>query len=406
MQSVRDWTRRHRRGVAVAVGAAALAYVAAQAAQAKVREWQERRGAERTARENLRRRWEQNQQDAGMTVAALLPALATSVMEELPVERITNELRRARLGSEASRESLTSEATATTNGAATTTTTGGTAAQAGEGKTKAQLWMELKVSSFARTISLVYALSLLVLLTRIQLNLLGRMAYVNSVRDAAAPRDPAIGLEDVRAGMFGKAREEYQLSKEYLSFSWWLLNMGWRALLDVVQRRVEALLGPQDLRAVLTAEDLDRLLQEIRDHLEYPGVWQLYLLPDPNDQNMVMREVATKEEGPKEVSPTLQRLLDESRDLIDSPNFDVVLGKMVGAGMDVLRQKLALSTFANGPVKLASITAGMSREAHLIANAAPNAYVAAVENVQELQAFAAIVYSNFEGGGPILNGHV
>ena len=47
--------------------------------------------------------------------------------------------------------------------------------------------------------------------------------------------------------------------------------------------------------------------------------------------------------------------------------------------------------------KLATILAVMTREAHKIANGVPNEYVQAIETVNELEAFAALVYSsNFE----------
>ena len=52
---------------------------------------------------------------------------------------------------------------------------------------------------------------------------------------------------------------------------------------------------------------------------------------------------------------------------------------------------------AAAPIRLATILAVMTREAHKIGNGVPNEYVQAVEGVSELEAFAAVVYSsNFE----------
>jgi len=124
-------------------------------------------------------------------------------------------------------------------------------------------------------------------------------------------------------------------------------------------------------------------------------------------------------------SPTpLRRLLDETSDLIDSPPFTHVLTKLLDAGFSVLvDQKLAVQAFKITPsptidstsriqeilpgsentakTKVANVLAVMTRQAHSIGNGVPNEYLQAMEDVRDLEGFAAIVYSsNFEFEAP------
>ena len=120
-------------------------------------------------------------------------------------------------------------------------------------------------------------------------------------------------------------------------------------------------------------------------------------------------------------SSSLRRLLDETSDLIDSPMFTHVLTLLLDTTFSQLAdQKMRSEAYKISPltpapspeprimevtdsdpatasVKLATILAVMTREAHKIGNGVPNEYVQAMEGVKELEAFAAVIYSsNFE----------
>lgn len=117
----------------------------------------------------------------------------------------------------------------------------------------------------------------------------------------------------------------------------------------------------------------------------------------------------------------LRRLLDETSDLIDSPMFTHVLTLLLDATFSQLVDKklrsdaYRLPSITSTPMpaprisevfdpdpstasaKLATILAVMTKEAHSIGNGVPNEYVQAVEDVSQLEAFSAVVYSsNFE----------
>jgi Peroxin-3 len=90
-----------------------------------------------------------------------------------------------------------------------------------------------------RTLTLIYSLSALVLLSRIQFNLLGRQAYVASIL-ALAPEsqtgEPVV--QQIRL------REEHEigdleLQRSFLSFSWWLVHRGWKSIMARVHDATE-----------------------------------------------------------------------------------------------------------------------------------------------------------------------
>ncbi len=125
---------------------------------------------------------------------------------------------------------------------------------------------------------------------------------------------------------------------------------------------------------------------------------------------------------PQTISAPLRRLLDETADLIDSPSFTHVLTRLLDASFSHLIDiKLSSQAFspkmsssltsdpAAGPriqelpdpstvrTKLATVLAVMTRQAHTIGHGVPNEYLQAMEQVRELEAFAAVVYSsNFD----------
>lgn len=122
-------------------------------------------------------------------------------------------------------------------------------------------------------------------------------------------------------------------------------------------------------------------------------------------------------------SPTttasLRRLIDETSDLIESPAFAHVLTQLLDAAFSHLVDvKISQLSYKIPPVsdsnarvqeivghdvkaKVANSLAVFCRQAHSIGSGANNEYLAAIEAVGGLEAFAAVVYSsNFEYESP------
>ncbi|KAH8702565.1 putative peroxisomal membrane protein [Talaromyces proteolyticus] len=460
--ATKRWFRRNRKSLAIGAGVVGVGYLAGQYVLSKISEARERMSSDRIAKENLRRRFEQNQADCTFTVLALLPTATENIIEALPVEDLTSELQKKRaerlaklsgsdvLGSEPS--SSTAPSVTDEDGRSLSSFQADSYVHASQmagsvtdtdtqrpARSKTELWNEVKISSITRAIILIYSLSLLTLLTRIQLNLLGRRNYLSSVVSLASPSNDVstIRLEDNDDEFSQAFGNDFETNRRYLTFSWWLLHRGWKGLMEKVRTAVEEVFGSLNPREDITLVRLSSLILDVRKRVEGATEedrrltnWLQYLLPSKEDEDVVLKESGVlNPDTPSspQTTASLRQLLDETSDLIESPSFSRILTSLNNEGFaNLIEQKCATAVFkaqtipepatatalssaativpspAPPKAKLATVLALITREAHVIGNGtnSPNEYLAAMEqNVRELEAFAAVVYSsNFELG--------
>lgn len=277
--------------------------------------------------------------------------------------------------------------------------------------------------------------------TRIQLNLLGRRNYLSSVISlATGAAQTTISLEnnddDNPEQAYGS---DFEINRNYLTFSWWLLNRGWTDVMETVETAVRDVFGHLSPRDLLSFDTFSQLALEVRKKVERkpdsdrPGAqWLPFLLPPTTLEDFVLKEsgvlgdsatAATSQSSSPSVSspistitPALRRLLDETSDLVESPAFCHVLTLLLDTGFSVLLNKKVLAgafgpsipitgSIADAPdqaaanpvtraVLLPKILSVLTRQAHAIGNGIPNEYLQEMEHVQDLQAFAAVVYSS------------
>ena len=382
-----------------------------------------------------------------MTVLALLPTATENILEALPVESITRELQEKKAerlarssGVTPSNERLSN--TEFSSGApsiSAATDDDGRSLRSDSGfvhasqnllettsglskKTKAQLWEELKIQSITRTFTLIYTLSLLTLLTRIQLNLLGRRNYLSSVvtlashslstQQAASQARPGSNNSDQDGGISLENRDEdastylsrasygndFETNRQYLTFSWYLLHRGFHALSILIRSAVTDTFGPINPREDISLSKLSELTLAIRRRIEGatpterldPHRWLPFLLPPPEEEIFVLSQSGgSPEVAQLPPSPALRRLLNETNDLLTSPHAGHVLTLMLDAAFTFLiDSQLATQSFPTPPslnvedsntlqsdelqdtsqitTKLASVLAGMTRAAHII----------------------------------------
>ena len=278
-------------------------------------------------------------------------------------------------------------------------------------------------------------MGLLTMLTRIQLNLLGRRSYLSSVVSLATGSPHAsISLEnhddDNAEQAYGS---DFDINRKYLTFSWWLLNRGWVDISQRVEAAVRQVFGHLSPRDTLTSETFWKLTSDVRILVEgaSPATgagarWLPFLLPPADLEELVLRESGILDEAgdattppgsPASTTTSLRRLLDETADLIESPTFAHVLTQLLDAGFSLLlNKKLAAAAFDAAPpsqnrpigypvVDLADLTVNravllpkilsvLTRQAHVIGNGMPNEYLQEMERVRDLEGFAAVVYSS------------
>lgn len=477
LTSVKAFFTRHRRKIFVSLGLFASGYFAIDYLKNKLFEIQDRLATERSAKENLRRRFEQNQEDATYTIMALLPTLSSDIIDTFPVEALTQELQAKRTekailrsSSKALSDATSDISNVTTGLVPKNTSDEDTKAENEEDsivmkqeagsesivqvekapkKSKTQLWQELKIESITRLFTLIYSTSLLIFLTRLQLNILGRRNYVWSVLDLASQRrnkhhQEEITMLDMSASSFEQVEvdvdvesedeetikqkeHEAHINKMYLAISWWFINRGWISLSQQVGDAVRRVFGSVNPRSDLSLEKLSELIGQVQYLIDYPygsDVPQNFLnnlLPPEELETYVFSQAFnTNDLGFEELPDELRSLIDETADFIESPNAGEVIKRLVHTGLSVSVSKISklypavvdtpekIVDVTEGDVaqqqeqatiKLASILANISRQAHSIAAGSPidpNEYVVEMGNVGELNAFSAVVYSNFD----------
>ena len=254
--------------------------------------------------------------------------------------------------------------------------------------------------------TLLYTISLLSLLTRIQLNLLGRRNYLSSVVALAShpPQDPTISLENRDDDNVERAYgNDFETNRKYLTFSWWLLHRGWRDIMGRVEPAVKEVFGPLNPREDISLERLSSLILDVRRKVEgatpeerrymcplsthlplliHPRVreWLSLILPPRDQEDAVLRDsgmttppplpqqpptlqdptsIASPPTSPTSastISPPLRRLLDETSDLIESPMFTHVLTVILDSTFSQLADKKLRSEAYKLPLTLEPLT--------------------------------------------------
>lgn len=102
--------------------------------------------------------------------------------------------------------------------------------------------MGAHTAALTRSLTLIYTLALLTILTRVQVNLLGRKKYLSSVvSNAKRDSEPIIHIEEEAVDGYGT---DMVTDNQYLTFSWWLLHKGWRGIAEKVDVAVKQVFGP------------------------------------------------------------------------------------------------------------------------------------------------------------------
>lgn len=209
---------------------------------------------------------------------------------------------------------------------------------------------------------------------------------------------------------------------------------------------VKDVFGVVNIREDISMERLSDLIMQVRKQIEGSTDeercqmrWLPYLLPPQEEEQFVIRQagMSDSDESPShdaaqdpmssemEITHALRKLLDETSDLIDSPTFSFVLTRLLDSGFsNLIDHRVGMEAFKTGGLardnaprvteisdvkcKVAHILPVFCRQAHsmlgtaeleTLAGIAPqesmgNEYLAAMEQVPDLEAFAAVIYSS------------
>ncbi|KAJ7646838.1 Peroxin-3 [Roridomyces roridus] len=320
--------------------------------------------------------------------------------------------------------------------------------------TKAELWNELKMLTFTRTLTTVYTTTLLSLLTTVQLTLLARGRYIRSVTQLEKQRrhQPLVpdltmllglglgfggGLDsllnedaeqegDYAAGFGweendqGLEEEEEMAAAKYLTMTWWILHVGWKDVGERVRRGVEEVFNGVSLKTKLGPSDLHRLIHDVRRRVEHEVTFEgmerkvdfhTTLLPQTPETTQHVLAHGGYASTPALTSRSSHKdpftlLLDETREIISSPDFAYVFEACLDRATEVLLSSVENAVFASSTepvapgeevrIRLAGLLPGLARWSHLALNGLPNELVDNILDVRQVSALSAIIFGRFE----------
>uniref|UniRef100_A0A671X5U9 Peroxisomal biogenesis factor 3 n=1 Tax=Sparus aurata TaxID=8175 RepID=A0A671X5U9_SPAAU len=325
-------------------------YFLGKYAQKKIRDIQEKEATEYIAQARRQFHFESNQRTCNMTVLSMLPPLKEAIISQLNSESLTALLK-----------------TKPAN--------------------KLEIWEDLKIISFTRTIVGVYSTCMLVVLLRVQLNIIGGYLYLdNSVgKNTMTPLAPP------------------DVQQQYLSSIQHLLGDGLTELMTLVKKAVLNSLGGMSLKQSLSLLEVEQQLSWIRAEVEAgserPLSW--YMLAD--DENALADQAC----GLTEQDTLTIRLLNETRDMLDSPDFTTVLNACLNRGFSRLLDNLAeffrpplgdaspSSALSAVSLPLAKIIPIVNGQINTICSETPSHFVQDLLMNDQVKEFAANVYETF-----------
>lgn len=113
---------------------------------------------------------------------------------------------------------------------------------------KVAIWEELKIMAFAKVCVLVYSGAMLVIILRIQLNIIGGYMYCDSMRMADS----------------GLPRISNEIQEKYLSLCQFFLTEGIKNLCTLVESKVRLVLEGRSLKQKISLQDVEQIFWTIQ----------------------------------------------------------------------------------------------------------------------------------------------
>uniref|UniRef100_A0A8C2Z9L4 Peroxisomal biogenesis factor 3 n=1 Tax=Cyclopterus lumpus TaxID=8103 RepID=A0A8C2Z9L4_CYCLU len=354
--SVWSFIKRHKRKfifTGVVVGGV---YVLGKYAQKKMGEFQENEATEYIAQARRQFHFESNQRTCNMTVLSMLPSLKEAVVNQLNSESLTALLK-------------------------------------AKPANKLEIWEDLKIISFTRTVVAVYSTCMLVVLLRVQLNVIGGYLYLdNSAGKNTNPLAPP------------------EVQQQYLSSIQHLLGDGLIELMTVVKKAVQSRLGAADVlvHAGRRRGRARRPGRSAKTTTTTTTTTHKQTTTQRNPSNLSVSSVQAC--GLTENDLATIRLLNETRDMLDSPDFNTVLNATLNRGFSRLLDNLAeffrpppgdsASSFAPDSLSavslpLAKIIPIVNGQINYICSETPSHFVQDLLMNDQVKEFAANVYETF-----------
>lgn len=261
-------------------------------AQRIFKEIQDKEAAECLKHARRQHHFDSNQRTCNMTVISMLPTLREALITKFDTDAI--------------KEALKSSP-----------------------ENKLELWEKLKIISVARIVCVVYGCSIMCLVLRVQLNIIGGYMFLDSMLNRnGVTQEMAVVPKD--------------LQERYLSLIRHFMDNGLFQMCDVIEEAVEKEMRSVPLKDRLSLHNLHAITCQIRERIESsPEISDLQSPTLMLCAYMLPSEVTAVTENGDTQSKMYQQLVRETRDVLESQDFHDVLHTCVDRGFAKLLDSLA-----------------------------------------------------------------
>lgn len=322
----------------------------------KLKDFQDKEAAECLKDARRQHHFDSNQRTCNMTVLSLLPTLREKLLEILNTEVLTEQLKSSPAN-------------------------------------KLQLWEDLKVISFTRVICLVYSCTMMCMMLRVQLNIIGGFMYIdNIVKKNGLSKGPLhITPTDVQ--------------ENYLSLIRGFFDKGLPDLVTKVQEAVLKETGSLTLKERLSLGNVESVLKHIRERVENGGECSLKEISTlPLSQYLLNPDQIAESSNPEDL---YAKLLLETHDILESSDFHQVFGLCLNRGFSKLidcvadnykqfqRKECPTSNLHEVAIPLAKLIPYVSGLFKKLSCDAPNPLVQELLLIEQTKTLARNIYEAF-----------
>ncbi|KAL9337554.1 hypothetical protein Peur_069323 [Populus x canadensis] len=370
MLSLRNFWRRHKRKILITSGVLGSGYFLCKlynAHQQKLadleRELARQRANDELIKAQLQDHFENVQLIADTTTLPhAMQYLRTRIAEELDLSQLTERLQKGK-------------------GQPTTLTS----------SEKLELWDRLKILSFTQMVVSLWAVTMLSLYIKVQVNILGRHLYIDTARGLGS----SLLLENVDL----VDRDDQQ---KFLASADFLANNGLLALISNIQAVVTEVLEGKKLTDLFNTTSLHETVMQILNKfmsIGSPHQWIDYLMPE-DCGHYKLGPSSSIDDMILPDSMNFDQLMVEARAVLSSAEFGKIMEISLKVAVDALVDDMEAQSQSTG----ASLTLGMplakllSRVLQivpsLLGEASQNQIIQIIRNVPEVELFFTLLYAN------------
>ncbi|KAL5748820.1 hypothetical protein ACOSQ2_026117 [Xanthoceras sorbifolium] len=362
MLSLRDFWRRHRRKIFVTAGVLGGGYLLYKLYDAKRRvadlERQQREHDE-SIKAQMQAHFENVQRIADVTTLPhAINYLNCRIAEELDLLQLTEKLMR---GKEHPSSLSPSE--------------------------KLELWDRLKILSFTRMVVSLWAVTMLSLYIRVQVNILGRHLYIDTAR--------SLGSSFLAEDADPIDRDDEQ---KFLASVDFLANYGIQTLISNLQVAATEVLKGKQLRDIFNTAVLHETVMQIIEMFMSTGSphqWVDFLMP--GDARLYQLATASSPDNiPLDVSK-FDQLMVETRAVLSSAEYRSVVEISLKAAVDALVDEMGVQSGGSlvSGMPLAKLVPRIAQIGPcLLDEPSKNRFIQTIRSIQEVEIFFTLLYAN------------